>query len=169
MNQIMNRCTKYLDIARSTKAFNEAELDVLSELLEECLEGSDEEGYMLIGEKVGNDDVAFLIYGKTPMTEFTYDLYWIVVSPSYQGKGIGRRLVSRMEESVLKEKDKANIRVETSGKEDYAQPRAFYNALGFRECGRIPSFYREGDDLVTFYKAIIKNDPSGGKEKNDKL
>lgn len=169
MNHIMNRSTKYLDIARSTEAFNEEELDVLSELLEECLEGSCTEGYMLIGEKIEDEDVAFLIYGKTPMTEFTYDLYWIVVSPLYQGKGIGRRLVNNMEESILKERDKANIRVETSGREDYAQQRAFYNALGFRECGRIPSFYREGDDLVTFYKAITKNDPSGGKGKNDKL
>ncbi len=169
MNSQERQYAKYLEIARATKAFNEAEIGVLEEVLQDCLVEQSEEGYILLAEQDKGEDVAFLIYGKTPMTEFTYDLYWIVVSPSYQGKGIGRRLVNRMESLILAKREKANIRLETSGSKAYGGQRAFYEALGFRVCGRIPSFYREGDDLVTFYKFISKNNPSGGKESNERL
>ena len=101
MDSQERRYAKYLEIARATKAFNEAEIGVLEEVLQDCLVEQSEEGYILLAEQDKGEDVAFLIYGKTPMTEFTYDLYWIVVSPSYQGKGIGRRLVNRMESLIL--------------------------------------------------------------------
>ncbi|WP_323721292.1 GNAT family N-acetyltransferase [Acetomicrobium sp.] len=169
MNQLNRPYTKYLNIARSSKAFNEAELQVLEGLLRQCLEGPNEEGYIMLTEKEDGEDVAFLIYGKTPMTEFTYDLYWVVVSPSHQGKGFGRRIISRMEQCLLKGKDKVNIRVETSGSEHYVGQRAFYEAMNFNLCGRIPSFYKEGDDLVIYYKCVMKNYPSGGSKSNERL
>lgn len=96
-------------------------------------------------------------------------IFIAAVSPSHQGKGFGRRIISRMEQCLLKEKDKVNIRVETSGSEHYVGQRAFYEAMNFNLCGRIPSFYKEGDDLAIYYKCVMKNYPLGGNKSNERL
>jgi len=42
--------------------------------------------------------VGWVCWGPTPCTIGTYDMYWIVVDPPWQGKGIGKRLVEYSEE-----------------------------------------------------------------------
>jgi ribosomal protein S18 acetylase RimI-like enzyme len=96
----------------------------------------------------------FLIYGPTPMTESSFDLYWVVVDSQEQRKGVGTALLRQMEEAILREFPRARIRVETAGKEEYHSQRRFYLSRQFQEAGRIPNFYSPGDDLVTFWKEL---------------
>jgi ribosomal protein S18 acetylase RimI-like enzyme len=56
--------------------------------------------------------------------------------------------------ALLSRSDKAVIRVETAGRSDYDGQRHFYERAAYRECGRIPNFYSEGDDLVLYCKEI---------------
>ena len=44
--------------------------------------------------------------------------------------------------------------LETSGRPDYEATRRFYRAAGFTEAGRVPDFYKPGDDCVVYYKAL---------------
>jgi len=96
---------------------------------------------------------AFIVYGPTPMTQGTHDLYWIATDPRVRGAGLGARLVSEME-GELRAGGARLVRVETSGTEGYDGTRGFYEARGYLETARIPGFYREGDDLVILTKRL---------------
>jgi ribosomal protein S18 acetylase RimI-like enzyme len=57
--------------------------------------------------------VGYICYGPTPMTQGTFDLYWIVVDPNVQGRGIGSELLNFLEE-VVREKEGRMILADTS-------------------------------------------------------
>ena len=151
-NDLAERCLK---TAAATGAFTADELDVLEDVL---LEWSLHPGrdYILLTEWIDGDIAGFLIYGPTPMTRFAYDLYWIAVAPDHQKKGIGGNLEKKMCSALLEQSDSAVIRVETAGRDDYLGQRYFYLARHYGECGRIPDFYSEGDDLVLYFKKLSK-------------
>ncbi len=97
--------------------------------------------------------VGVIAYGQTPMTEGTYDLYWIACDPARQRTGVGTMLLGAME-ADLRRRGARLVRVETSGTAVYRATRAFYERCGFRETARIPEFYRPDDDLVVFTKRL---------------
>ena len=142
-----------MPLARRTRAFTERELAVLDEVLEDCLL-KPEEGYRYEGITQEGALSGFLIWGRTPMTEKGYDIYWIAVDPALQGKGLGKALMAKVEEAAREETRGCILRLETSGREDYRRQRHFYGSCGFVEAGRIRDFYRTGDDLVTYVKHV---------------
>lgn len=91
--------------------------------------------------------VGVLAYGQTPMTDGTYDMYWIAADPGRRRRGVGAALVEAME-TDLRRRAARLVRVETSGTPAYQATRAFYERLGYPETARIRDFYRPGDDLV---------------------
>jgi len=95
----------------------------------------------------------YVVYGPTPMTRATYDLYWIATHPRVRGLGLGDALMNAME-TDLKARGASLVRVETSGSEEYRSTRGFYERWKYRETARIPDFYREGDDLVILTKRL---------------
>jgi ribosomal protein S18 acetylase RimI-like enzyme len=97
--------------------------------------------------------VGYICVGPTPMTEATWDLYWIAVDPAAQGKGIGRQLYAAFVERALP-RGARQVRIETSSKESYAATGGFYERLNFSIDGRLRDFYAEGDDLLIFYRRI---------------
>lgn len=91
-------------------------------------------------------------WGPTPCTEGTFDLYWIVVNRSWQGKGIGTVLIDEMERRVA---GRARlIVVETAGRDQYEPTRTFYQRRGYAEESRIADYYSPGDDLVVYVKRV---------------
>lgn len=119
----------------------------------ECLVAVDSEqapGHATRGEGAV---VGYICVGPTPMTEATWDLYWIAVDPEAQGKGIGRQLYAAFVERVLP-RGARQVRIETSSKESYAATGGFYERLNFSIDGRLRDFYAEGDDLLIFYRRI---------------
>lgn len=96
---------------------------------------------------------AFIIYGPTPMTQGTYDLYWIATHPRVRRSGLASRLVAEMEQD-LRGRGGRLVRVETSGTEEYGGTRGFYDARGYLETARLPEFYKPGDDLVILTKRL---------------
>jgi ribosomal protein S18 acetylase RimI-like enzyme len=96
--------------------------------------------------------VGWICWGPTPCTIGTFDLYWIVVDPAWQGRGVGSALVAEMEGQL---RGKARlIVVETAGRDDYAATRAFYAARGYHVGATITGYYEAGDDLVTYVKRM---------------
>lgn len=146
---------EYLKLAENTGAFHPGELDVLREVLEETFEPHDGvPHYILREERDGGRLLGFIIFGRTPLTRYGWDIYWLVVDKSVHRRGVGRRLVSMMQRHVLDLHETAIIRIETSGKKEYDHVRKFYTNAGFVEVGRIPDFYAPGDDLVIFSMTI---------------
>ena len=106
--------------------------------------------------------VGWVCWGPTPCTLGTFDIYWIGVAAAWQGRGIGWALTAFAEQAIADRGGRLFV-VETSSRETYAPTRRFYEALGYREAGRIPDFYGPGDDRVIFIKAT-KDLSIGGKQ-----
>lgn len=95
--------------------------------------------------------VGFTLFGPTPCTVATWDLYWIVVDPATHRHGIGRQLMAATEDAVRSRGCQLLV-VETSSREEYGPTRAFYASLRYDRAARIPDYYAPDDDLVVFVK-----------------
>lgn len=97
--------------------------------------------------------VGYVCYGPTPMTDGTFDLYWIASDPMVRGQGVGAALVSAMEGDIRRRKGRL-IRVETSAMEAYGPTRGFYAAMQYKEESRFRDFYKPGEDLIVLAKRM---------------
>lgn len=97
--------------------------------------------------------LGYVCFGQTPMTESTFDLYWLVVDAAVRGRGLGRALVAGFE-AHLRARGGRRIRVETSSLEGQGGASRFYESTGYQRAGLIPDFYRPGDDLLIFSKEL---------------
>ncbi|MDD3295817.1 MAG: GNAT family N-acetyltransferase [Candidatus Omnitrophica bacterium] len=143
----------YLKIADNARVFTPVELGVLREVLLDINVNSNST-YKLVEEKEGERVAGFAVLGRIPMTAFGWDIYWMAIDKDLQGKGIGTRLLRRVEALILSAADKAIVRVETSARKDYVLAQNFYCKRGFIQAGIIPDFYGTCDDLMVFYKKI---------------
>jgi len=97
--------------------------------------------------------IGYICYGPAPMTEGTYDLYWIVVDPQYQSQGIGSTLLDFLEE-VVRQRRGRMILIDTSSIPQYDGTQKFYLSKGFHEVARVPDYYHPGNDRITFCKKL---------------
>lgn len=88
-----------------------------------------------------------------PLTDGTYDLYWIAVDPQTQGSGYGRALLRFAEDDVLQRGGRLLL-IETSSQESYGATIRFYEKSGYPLVARIKGFYRPGDDKLIFAKEL---------------
>jgi ribosomal protein S18 acetylase RimI-like enzyme len=99
--------------------------------------------------------VGYICYGPTPMTDGTFDLYWIAAAPEVRGQGIGAALVSAMEGEIRRRNGRL-VRVETSAMEAYGPTRGFYRSMQYMEEARFRDFYKVGEDLIILSKKISR-------------
>ena len=142
-----------LRIVAATGFFTAAECQVAAEVLDDALARPGGDYHVFVAETAGEVQ-GYVCFGPTPLTEGTWDLYWIAVDPQSQGKGSGRALTALAEERVAAAGGRLLL-VETSGSDLYAPTRAFYETLGYREVSRIEDFYRLGDAKVTYAKRLV--------------
>jgi ribosomal protein S18 acetylase RimI-like enzyme len=143
-----------MEIIRATRFFAPDEIKVAEELIDIYLSQPDQQDYQIVViEDQSGKVTGYMTYGPTPLTEGTWDLYWIAVSPEVQGQGYGQLRVRYLENEV-KKKGGRLVMIETSSQPKYLPTRKFYEKLGYREMARIPDFYRPGDDRVIFGKYL---------------
>ena len=135
----------------SDTTFKASEVEVAVELIDASLAGSVD--YALLVALRGETIVGYICFGPTPMTDATWDLYWVVVHAAHRGGGAARQLVAAMEAAV-KDLGGKYVRVETSETEGYGAARALYARLAYPEAAVLPDFYAPGDALITYYKRI---------------
>jgi GNAT superfamily N-acetyltransferase len=141
-----------MGLIRATGFFMPAEVDVAEELIDIYLEDPEQKDYLIVVvENDQKDAVGYLTWGPTPLAEDAYDLYWMAVAPSEQGKGRGKVLVRWLEDEVRR-RDGRMIIIETSSQPKYHGTRQFYIDLDYKEVARIPDYYRAGDDRVIYAK-----------------
>jgi ribosomal protein S18 acetylase RimI-like enzyme len=143
---------RVFDIIRSTGMFTPDEIQVANELVDITLDQPGQRDYaVVVVEDENGQVVGYLTYGPTPLTDGTYDLYWMAVSPEAQGRGLGKELVRWLEKQVAEAGGRL-ILIETSSQPKYEKTRQFYLGLGYEEASRIPDFYRAGDSRITYVK-----------------
>ncbi len=146
--------TNIISIVNRNGNFTDEEKDCAKELLDIYLGNPEQKDYdFFCAVDKGEEVIGYVCYGRIPLTEGAYDLYWIVVDPLYQGKGIGKVLVNHLE-SVLNEKGARMLLAETSSKPDYYKTKIFYERNGFIEIAQIKDFYRIGDDKIIYRKEV---------------
>jgi len=132
--------------------FNEAEIEVALELLEEALRHPDESEYrFLCATHMQNELAGYVCFGPIPMTEHCYDLYWIVVDIACSRQGVGKRLLVEMEDR-LRGVNARRIYIDTSSTQAYAAARSFYGKNGYRPVCVLDDFYRKDDHKIIFVK-----------------
>jgi ribosomal protein S18 acetylase RimI-like enzyme len=140
-------------ILTETKHFNDDEIKVAIELIDVYLNDEKQQDYIIYTYENEDRAAGYICYGKRPLTDWTYDLYWIAVDPNIHGKGLGSKLVKHMEEDLKSASGKL-ILIETSGKAEYENERKFYTKNGYEVQTIIKDFYRSGDDLYIYRKYL---------------
>jgi ribosomal protein S18 acetylase RimI-like enzyme len=142
------------EILLATQVFRNEEIVVAVELMEIVAEEPHQMDYMMF-TSVSDDNAVqgYYCVGPTPMTEVSYDLYWMAVDPKRYGSGASRELMEHCETFVRSRSGKKII-AETSSLASYDRTRAFYVKYGFVEEARIKNYYSVGDDLVIFTKQL---------------
>jgi ribosomal protein S18 acetylase RimI-like enzyme len=140
-------------ILRASGAFREEEIAVGLELVDETLNPRPDTNYCWILAENGLHLLGFACFGPVPMTEGTFDLYWIAVATEARGTDVATRLDEAVETETRSRGGRWVI-AETSSTEPYSAARRFYEKRGYSLVERIPDFYRDGDDRVTFGKRL---------------
>lgn len=145
------------DIVTSTGLFRPDEVGVAVELLEERLRIGLASGYHFIFAERDGDVAGYSCYGPIPLTLNSYDLYWIAVRKTAQGRGIGKMLMARSE-AAIGGLGGRRIYIETSSRDPYGGTRRFYGQCGYRVEATLKAFYAPGDDKIIYVKTFEQNE-----------
>jgi GNAT superfamily N-acetyltransferase len=144
---------RIVKIIEATKAFSPEEVEVAAELIDEYFVDPEECPYHFRVADGEGRVAGYTCYGPTPLTQGTWDIYWIAVSPELTKRGIGGALLKSAERDV-DDSGGRMILIETSSKPGYRAARSLYMNLGYQLISTIPDFYLPGDDKVTFWKVL---------------
>lgn len=136
--------------------FTPDEVATALELVDEWIELGEESGYLtyvLESPADGAGVLGYVCFGPTPLTESTYDLYWIAVDKSKHRGGVGKRLLKFVEEEVHRRGGRLLL-IETSSQETYGGTIQFYERTGYEPVGKITDYYKPGDDKLIFAKRL---------------
>jgi ribosomal protein S18 acetylase RimI-like enzyme len=137
-----------------TGVFTDEEVGVAMELIGLVLGDEEQKDYRIVCAVDDQDQpLGYICYGPVPMTQGTFDLYWIVIDPGVQGQKIGSKLLDYLEEEVRGLKGRM-ILADTSSIPSYEKAQGFYLKRGFKEVARISDYYWEGNDRITYCKKL---------------
>ena len=137
-------------ILRNTPEFKPFEVVVAGELIDDYLEDPASDYYHLVAES-GSEVLGYICYGPTPLTEGTWDVYWMAVDHDRQGQGIGGRLLETAEAKMSVAKARIII-IETSTIPSYEKTQRFYLSHNYEIIATIPDFYAPGDGKLILQK-----------------
>ena len=140
-----------MEILRHTPEFKPSEVSVAEDVIDSYLH--DTNSYNIFIAEVDKSITGYICYGNTPLTESTWDMYWLVVSPDKQGQGVGSALTAFAEEQIRQNGGRLVI-IETSAKLGYEKTRHFYLGHGYEIICCIADFYAPGDDKIILQKRI---------------
>lgn len=146
-------------LVKATGFFSPAEVEVAVELVQERRLKGESCGYhFLLAEREPGALAGYGCFGPTPCTQSSFGLYWIVVHPDAQGRGLGRRLMALCEERIAGLSG-TRVYAETSSRPQYHPTRCFYERCGYRLEARLKDFYAPGDDKLIYCKVLEKIQP----------
>lgn len=140
-------------LLKNTPEFGSADLAVAEELCDSYLKDSTASGYHIFVLCRDSNISGYICYGPTPLTEGTWDVYWIAVAGAERGLGLGKSLLKFAEQSIC-ETNARLVLIETSSRKDYDRTRGFYHSMGYEEVSRIPDFYMPGEDKLVLWKKL---------------
>jgi predicted N-acetyltransferase YhbS len=144
---------RVIRILRDTPEFKPFEVAVAEELIDSYLDDPGGSGYHILVAETGSTVEGYICYGPTPLTDGTWDIYWMAVATEKQGQGIGSALLKSAEKEITKDQGRLSI-IETSSTPAYEKTRNFHLSRGYDIAARIPDFYAPGDDKLILVKRL---------------
>jgi len=151
-----------VSILRACPEFRPEEVAVGEEVLREAIKPARLEDYIVTVAVDQEQTIGWSCHGRVPLTDATYDLYWIAVLPEYQNQGVGGQLLAHIERQLASERARWLL-AETSASSGYGKTRRFYERQGFELLSTIDDFYRAGDGRLIFGKRIDRLSALVGK------
>ena len=146
--------TRIHEMVESIENFNTADKTIAMELVDDVVQKFEKSDYVVHVLEDDNEIIrAYVCFGKTPLTESTFDFYWMVIDPQQQRRGYGLMLFQYVEEQV-RERGGKLLMCETSSLEGYDRVVRLYEKLGYEYVARIQDFYRSGDDKLIYKKLL---------------
>jgi len=138
-------------ILRATPEFKPPEVAVAEEVIDSYLQLPN--SYRISVAEMDSEIAGYVCYGQTPLTQSTWDMYWLVVAGGKQGQGIGGALMRYAEKDIADSGGRLII-IETSSQPLYEKTRHFYVRHGYETVCRIANFYAPGDDKIILQKRL---------------
>lgn len=148
-------------LVRATGFFNDEEVAIAAELVSERLANGTVSGYEFLFAERKDKLAGYVCFGRIPCTLASYELYWLVVAPALQGRGIGKALLFSAEAAIAAQGGK-RVYIDTSGQVKYQPTRAFYQGAGYREIAVLEDHYGPGDPKVIYQKVLGESGPYRG-------
>jgi ribosomal protein S18 acetylase RimI-like enzyme len=142
-----------MKMLQATPEFTPGELIVAEELIDSYLSDPVDSGYLILVAEINSEVAGYICWGLTPLTEGTWDIYWIATAREKQGQGIGSALLSSVESKIKASLGRLAF-IETSSKPGYEKTERFYRSHGYEVICRIPDFYAPGDDKLVLQKRL---------------
>jgi GNAT superfamily N-acetyltransferase len=142
-----------MEMTRRAAVFNEKEVDTVTELLEGYEEGPEISGYYFLSCRETGKIIGYACWGPRDLSGNGYDLYWICADPLVHSKGVGRALMSAVEEEI-RQRNGVWLVIETSDTDHYAPARRLYERCGYTLAMLLADFYKDGDGLCTYTKRL---------------
>jgi GNAT superfamily N-acetyltransferase len=127
---------------------------VAGELIDSYLKDPYRSGYNILVAETRSTAIGYICYGPTPLTQGTWDIYWMAVAPEEQGRGIGSVLMESAEKKIMEAGGTLAL-IETSSTPAYEKTRRFHASHGYEAICRIPDFYKPGDDKLILVKKLM--------------
>ena len=144
-----------MQILHATPEFKPGEVVVAEELIDCYLDDPVGSGYPTLVAEVNSRIVGYICWGPTPLTEGTWDIYWLAVARQEQSSGIGTALVAAAEDKIRQAKGRLAF-IETSSIPEYERTRRFHLSRGYELICQIPDFYAPGDDKLILLKRLSR-------------
>ncbi|MCZ8286804.1 MAG: N-acetyltransferase [Bacteroidia bacterium] len=102
-----------------------------------------------------NDGIAVALGYCVPekLTDGTYNLLAIAVKGELQRNGVGKKMMTFVE-NLLVQNGKRLLIVETSSEDHYELARNFYEKIGYTREATVRDFWKEGDSKIIYRKKL---------------
>ena len=144
------------EFTAATGFFRPHEVGTLQEVLDDYHhQAHAKEGHLCYTlENKGDGQLqGFVYFAPEAMTVNTWALWWIVVRPGVQAKGLGGRMLKFAEDEIRRRGGRL-LFIETSSQPLYDPTRRFYIKYHYEEHAVLKDYYAPGDSLVIFRKEL---------------
>lgn len=142
-----------LNIVQGSGFFSTEEVELACELATDRIEQGRQSSYQFLFAEEAGRVVGYTCYGLIPATVGSYDLYWIAVSETMRGQGVGKILLQKTEELILNMGGR-RIYAETSSRAQYDPTQRFYERCNYISEAVLKDFYSPGDSKIIYSKTL---------------
>jgi GNAT superfamily N-acetyltransferase len=126
--------------------------DMLDEMTSPFFQAGNETEFWITYQE-NHTPIAVAYFAPERMTDGTYNCLLIAVHADFQGKQIGKTLMTYIEK-FLKVRGHRILLVETSGLPAFERTRNFYLKNNYRIEATVKEFYAKGEDKIIFWKSL---------------